>query len=169
MVFRPSARSFLQQYVNFFVLSGLMYYFHVENWFQPSIQIDLSMLKSFFPGVEVNDFYVEDFVFYALVIAIPLPLLRIYYNIKSYLFIISDVGVEMRYGFFSNSSFGIDYYNITTVQVDQSFISRLLGIGNIYFSSSGTSSAQDVLFIGVPNPHEVADFINARIKLMKSR
>ncbi|MDZ7269364.1 MAG: PH domain-containing protein [candidate division KSB1 bacterium] len=94
--------------------------------------------------------------------AVPLLLLCLIMVFRHYAwrFTVEDGTIESRHGYIAREIKSVRVEDVRNINVTQTFIQRLLGIGNIEFSSSGTSGIE-VIF------ENVADPVSVKNKIMK--
>lgn len=78
-------------------------------------------------------------------------------------FYVLDSGVAREYKLLATSRDSASYQKIQNIQVNQSFIDNILGIGNIHFDTAGTDKTE-VNFRGIRNPYEIERIVRGRIK-----
>lgn len=88
-----------------------------------------------------------------LVLLLPPLVLRLRAQLTTKYTISLDSVMAVR-GFFSRHSSEVRIANIRAINVDQTFLDRLFGIGDVSFSSSARDAAE-VIFQRVPQPNEV--------------
>lgn len=69
--------------------------------------------------------------------------------------------VTLRRGILSRCEHELFMRDIRSIDIDQTFFHRLLGIGDLTISSSATVDAAEQVE-GIPNPHEIRDLILAQ-------
>ena len=77
-------------------------------------------------------------------------------------FLLLDKGVERSYKLFSTTEEFIEYSKIQEIEVEQSLIERLVGIGTLKFDTSGTDKVE-MYFYGTPDPYGVEKLIRAKM------
>lgn len=83
---------------------------------------------------------------------------------KAVTYYILDSGVARGYHFFSTSRKFAEYGNIQNVEVSQSFLENIIGIGSIKFDTSG-SDFIEVAFHGVRNPYNIEKIVREKMSL----
>lgn len=90
-----------------------------------------------------------------LVLMLALPLLIvlsvIWYRRYSWLYLVDENNIESRHGIIAREVHSIKLVDLRNINVKQTILERLLMIGDIEFSSAG-SSGVEVLFHGVGRP-----------------
>ena len=81
-----------------------------------------------------------------------------YLKIKATKFIITDQRVILRRGLLSKHTTEIEHDDIKNIQIDQKFIQRMLGAGNLSVSSAGTG-AVEINVEGIKNPESLKEMI----------
>lgn len=111
-------------------------------------------------GVFIFFFRVEWWSYVAVVSLAIFLLLYVLYRIKraSATFIVTTERVVERQGFLSRRSREVDVDHIRAVDLEQSLLQRLWGVGDVKIASAGTDDF-DVVFRGVPRPAEVRELI----------
>lgn len=69
----------------------------------------------------------------------------------SWKFTIDDNRVVRHYGIVSRNQQSVRIRDLRSVELNQSFFQRLLGVGNLSFYSAGSDSAE-VTFVGISDP-----------------
>lgn len=89
----------------------------------------------------------------ALMLAIPLLIMLsvIWYRRYSWLYLVDKNNIESRHGIIAREVHSIKLVDLRNINVKQTILERLLMIGDIEFSSAG-SSGVEVLFHGVGRP-----------------
>ncbi len=88
--------------------------------------------------------------------------LMIVYQHYSWRFAVDDLNIESRKGIIARNVNSIRIMDLRNVNVRQSIIQRLLGIGNVEFSSSGGADVE-VVFFGVLDPMKVKRSIQSTL------
>ncbi len=78
-------------------------------------------------------------------------------------FYILESGVAREYKFLSTSRKFADFGKIQNLEVNQSFIENILGIGNIHVDTAGMDKLE-VSFHGVKYPYEIEHLIREEMK-----
>ena len=73
-------------------------------------------------------------------------------------FFILDSGVARQYKLFSTSRKFVEYEKIQNIEVSQSFIENIFGIGVVHLDTAGGDRIE-VSFHGVKNPYRVENII----------
>lgn len=74
-----------------------------------------------------------------------------------------DSGVARGYNLFSTSRKFAEYGNVQNIEVSQSFLENILGIGSIKFDTSGSDQIE-VHFEGVANPYKIEKIVREKMK-----
>ncbi|QDU45733.1 Bacterial membrane flanked domain protein [Symmachiella dynata] len=103
------------------------------------------------------------FVFCCLLIAafgIGLVMLLIWYfqSIGTTL-IITEERTTLRRGVFSKYTNEVTHDNVRNVQIAQTFLQRIMGVGNVGISSAGQSGVE-IFVRGIPDPERVREIIH---------
>ncbi len=88
--------------------------------------------------------------------------LMIVYQHYSWRFTFDDLNIESRKGIIARNVNSIRIMDLRNVNVRQSIIQRLLGIGNVEFSSAGGADVE-VVFFGVLDPMKVKRSIQSTL------
>lgn len=120
----------------------------------------ISFLGFYFMGVV---FVTIGAIFYWPVIAFGL-LIFLFGEIlrKAETFYILETGVAKSYNFFSTSRKFTEYENIQNIEVGQSFLENMLGIGSIKFDTSGSDKVE-VSFYSVPKPYDIEHLVRQKM------
>ena len=78
-------------------------------------------------------------------------------------FFILDSGVSRQYKLFSTSRKFVEYEKIQNIEVSQSFIENIFGIGVVHLDTAGGDRIE-VSFHGVKNPYRVENIIREKIR-----
>lgn len=78
-------------------------------------------------------------------------------------FCVLQSGVERRYHLLSTSKSFMEYDKIQNIEVRQSVLHRMLGVGNVHVDSAGGDNTE-VNFIGVQHPYEIERIIREKMK-----
>ena len=71
-------------------------------------------------------------------------------------------GVTQEYKFLSTSRKSAEYRRIQNIEVRQSIIENIFGIGNIHFDTAGSDQAE-VNFHGISDPHKIEKIVRENI------
>ncbi len=94
-----------------------------------------------------------------IIYGLGLVILLIWYlKTKATKLIITDQRVILRKGLLSKHTTEIEHNDIKNIQVNQSFIQRLLGAGKLSVSSAGTG-AVEINVEGIKNPESLKEMI----------
>jgi len=85
------------------------------------------------------------------VVAALLIMLAIVYNRYTWEFSVSDSRVQSRHGITTKKEKSLRLKGIRKIEVKQTAIQRMFGVGDIIFSAAGSSSER-VIFCGVESP-----------------
>lgn len=103
------------------------------------------------------------FLFHPLIIILGLLvifLIELSRNCEN--FFIMDSGVGREYRLLSTSRKFIGYDKIQNVEVRQSFIENIFGIGTVKFDTAGTNEVE-LHFPGIRNPHKIEEIVRERM------
>lgn len=78
-------------------------------------------------------------------------------------FYISNSGVSREYKLLSTSKEFCEYNKIQNLEVSQSFLNNIFGIGNIHIDTAG-SDKTEVNFHGIKYPYEIEKIIREKMK-----
>ncbi len=84
----------------------------------------------------------------------------------SWKFTVDDNRVSRHYGIISRNQQSVRIKDLRSVELDQSLIQRILGIGDLGFYSAGSVDAE-VKFFGIKSPAEWRDEIDNRMDRLK--
>lgn len=105
-------------------------------------------------GLIVEQTGVADFTFSAIAVGFVVLVGVIVYRKYSWKFVIDSDHIESRHGIVARHIQSVRIKDLRNINVRQSIIQRLLGIGDVEFSSAG-SGGVEVTFFGVDRPVEV--------------
>ncbi len=74
---------------------------------------------------------------------------------------ISTKRTSLREGIFSKQTTEVQHDDIRNLQIDQSFLQRILNVGDIAISSSGQDGLE-VVAVGIPDPNGLAEIVRQR-------
>lgn len=77
-------------------------------------------------------------------------------------FYVLETGVARGYHLLSTSRKFVEYEKIQNVEVNQSFLENILGIGSISFDTSGSDQIE-VEFVAVSNPYKVEKIVREKM------
>lgn len=77
-------------------------------------------------------------------------------------FYVTDLGVSREYKLFATSRQFAEYRRIQNVDVHQSFLERVFGIGHIHFDTSGADRIE-IEFRGVPYPYSIDKIVRGKM------
>ncbi len=100
------------------------------------------------------------------VVAALLIMLAIVYNRYIWEFSVSDSNVQSRRGITTKKQKSLRLKSIRKIEVKQTAIQRMFGVGDIVFSAAGSSSER-VIFCGVESPSDFREKV-LRIQCRKS-
>ena len=110
-----------------------------------------------------HPFWFSLYVLLSLV-GVGLVLLGIWWlKCKSTKLTITSVRTILRRGLLSKSTNEVLHMNVRNVQVDQTFMQRILDTGTIGISSAGQSEVE-ILVRGMPDPDDIRDLIDKHRK-----
>ena len=95
---------------------------------------------------------------YVAPVALAALISTILYRHYSWRFIVDGERIESRQGLIARRIQSIRIRDLRNVNVEQSIVQRILGIGNIEFSSSAGGGVE-VVFVGVAGPLEVRGLV----------
>ena len=78
-------------------------------------------------------------------------------------FYLLENGVAKEYKFLSTSRKFVEYENIQNIEMNQSVLQNILGIGNLRFDTSGSDEVE-VSFRDVKKPHQLEKIIREKMK-----
>ena len=120
-----------------------------------------SVLRYYFFGIL---FIVAGVIFYPLFIIIGLLVFGLAEVIRrAETFYILDSGVAREYRMLSTSRKFAEYEKIQNVEVSQSFMENLFGIGSIHLDTAGTDT-REVSFRGARDPYGIERIIREKMK-----
>lgn len=114
------------------------------NWFH---YFDLYVLSVI--SLLVGIFFYWQFLIFSVFVFLGIELFR-----RAHSYYLMHSGISRQYNFFSTSRKFAEYEKIQNIEVTQTFIQKLLGVGNIKFDTPG-SDLFEIHFDGVKNPYEV--------------
>ena len=79
-------------------------------------------------------------------------------------FYVLDTGVARGYHLFSTSRKFVEYEKIQNVEVNQSLLENMLGIGSIEFDTSGSHKIE-IRFVAVRNPYKVEKIVREKMSI----
>jgi len=91
------------------------------------------------------------FVGYGCVLAAVYLVLRIFYEHFAWRFTIDDDSIESRRGIIGRTVQSIRIEDLRNINVRQSLVERMLGVGSVDFSTAGGSGIE-VVFFGIEDP-----------------
>jgi len=77
-------------------------------------------------------------------------------------FYIMDSGVGREYRFLSTSRKFVGYDKIQNIEVEQSFIHNIFGIGTIKFDTAGMDKVE-LHFGGIDDPHKIEEIVRSKM------
>ncbi|MEK7569654.1 MAG: PH domain-containing protein [Patescibacteria group bacterium] len=75
---------------------------------------------------------------------------------------VTEDGVVHEFHFLATRRVSAEYRRIQNIEVTQSFLENLLGVGNIHFDTAGADRTE-VNFRGVKNPYRIEKIVRERI------
>lgn len=120
----------------------------------------LKFLGFYFGGfvLAVISFYISKSMFWIGVSVIVLGEI----SRRAETFYITDLGVSREYRFLTTSRQFAEYRRIQNVEVHQSLIENIFGIGNIHFDTAGADKTE-VDFTGVPYPYSIDKIVRGKM------
>lgn len=109
-----------------------------------------------------------NFFWYLLFSWLVIPLIIAWWKRAELTFRVTDDKVILEQGLLSKSIKDIFVTDIRTVDVEQSLLQRIFGIGDIKIATSGTDSYEDVVE-GLPRPREIQDLISRQRRKHEAR
>ncbi|MBP9715401.1 MAG: PH domain-containing protein [Candidatus Pacebacteria bacterium] len=79
-------------------------------------------------------------------------------------FYVLETGVARGYHLLSTSRKFVEFEKIQNVEVNQSFLENILGIGSLEFDTSGSHDIE-IRFIAVSNPYKVEKIVREKMAL----
>ena len=83
---------------------------------------------------------------------------------KATTYYVLDAGIAKGYHFFSTSRKFTEYGSIQNVEVNQSFLENILGIGSVKFDTAG-SDVVEVSFHQVKNPYNIEKIARSKMAI----
>ena len=120
----------------------------------------LSFLNYYFFGVlliAVGAVYLWEVAVLGLLIFVFGEVIR-----RATTFYLLDTGVARGYNFFSTSRKFTEYENIQNVEVSQTFIENLFGVGHVRFDTSGSHSFE-IDFAAINDPYSIEKKVRSRM------
>ncbi len=77
-------------------------------------------------------------------------------------FYVLEYGVSWQYKLFSTSRKFAEYEKLQNLEVNQSFLERMLGIGSIHFDTAGIDKIE-VNFHGIKNPYGIEKIVREKM------
>lgn len=77
-------------------------------------------------------------------------------------FYVTDLGVSREYKFLSTSRQFMEYRRIQNVEVTQTLLERIFGIGDVHFDTAGSDKIE-VIFRGVPFPYSIDKIVRGKM------
>lgn len=74
---------------------------------------------------------------------------------------VSSKRTRLRTGLLAKRTSEVQHDDVRNIQVDQTFVQRLMGTGRLSVSSSGQDDLE-IVVSNIPNPNQLADLIRAR-------
>lgn len=163
--FRPAWRSQLGKV--FSIALGLLM-FGFSGQILTLLQIDrLAILVGDILKIATGDVFplISIAVSLAGLLIAAMAAIRALYFIYSHHYYIGPWGIEANTELISRDQRRIEYRHIRGVNLRQSVIERLLGIGTLDIATSGAEDS-DVQFLGVSNPNKLLGILRERLRLM---
>lgn len=120
----------------------------------------LSFLRFYISGIFVlllGFWSAEIFVPLGLIILIFSEIIR-----RSETFYIMDSGVGREYKFLTTSRKFIGYDKIQNIEVEQSIIDNIFGVGTVKFDTAGMDGVE-LHFGGVEKPHKIEELVREKM------
>lgn len=129
-----------------------------NQWFEIAAAVLLLALFLFIAGKSVTVGWRDNIQILLAAVGIPfLPLVSlILYRRHAWLYTITADTIESSHGIVARSVQSIRLQDLRNVNVRQTFMQRLLGVGDVEFSSAGGAGIE-VVFYGVPDPIGIKD------------
>lgn len=109
-------------------------------------------------GLTVAGFFVfQPLIFVGILVAVLGEIVR-----QAETFYVTEDGVTQEYKFLSTSRKFAEYRRIQNIEVHQSLLENMFGIGNIHFDTAGMDKTE-VNFHGVSNPYRVEKIVREKI------
>lgn len=98
----------------------------------------------------------------------PIPFLTHLWNRLSTSYYVNENEIRIKKGIIGRKGDSIMPEDIRKIELEQTFIQRILNVGNISFSSSGTEE-EKIIFKGIKNPVQIRNEINRLSKELKQK
>ncbi len=108
------------------------------------------------------------FFWYLLFSWLLIPLLIAMWKHAAMVLFVYEDRIVLQRGVLSKNMKEIFISDVRTMDTNQTFAQRLLGIGDLKIATSGTSGYEDVL-LGIPDPVGVKDFIASQRRSISAR
>lgn len=100
-------------------------------------------------ALAVGIFFFWQFIIFAVIFFFGVEIFR-----KAHKYYLLDTGISREYKLFRTSRKYAEYAKIQNIEVKQTFIQNILGIGTILFDTPG-SDLYEIHFDAVSNPYEI--------------
>ncbi len=100
-------------------------------------------------GLVIGIAFVWQFILFSIVLFLGIEIFR-----RAHRYYLLENGVSREYKLFSTSRKFAEYEKIQNIEVHQTFIQNILGIGTIRFDTPG-SDLYEIHFDSVSNPYEI--------------
>lgn len=124
------------------------------HWFY---YIDLYLFSIIALAVGILFFW--QFIVFSIILFFGIEIFR-----RAHRYYLLETGVSREYKLFSTSRKYAEYYKIQNIEVHQTFLQNILGIGTVRFDTPG-SDLYEIHFDAVSNPYEV----ERRVRIFLSR
>ncbi len=100
-------------------------------------------------ALAVGIVFVWQFIIFSILLFIGIEIFR-----RAHKYYLLETGVSREYKLFSTSRKYAEYYKIQNIEVHQTFLQNILGVGTIRFDTPG-SDLYEIHFDAVSNPYEI--------------
>lgn len=118
-------------------------------------------LEIYFSGIAlavVGFFFMKPLVWLGIFVFILGELSRLAESFR-----VMESGIAREYRLLSTNREFTEYYKIQNLEVTQSFVERLFGVGDMHFDTSGSDKAE-IVFRGVKDPYKLEHIIREEMK-----
>lgn len=166
---RPAYRSFVKELFGlavglvFWLFPTMVTYFIALLTSMVAKSEDARALEDF-SGMEINEIlsYLSEGLYYIGLILIAWSILAIAYGRLSNRFFVNTETIAVEQGIIARTRNEISISHVRTVDVKQGLIDRIINVGEIEFSTAGTSGV-DVSWQGIPGPAQAQNVIKVAI------
>jgi hypothetical protein len=151
--YRPSLLGFIADYLQL-IIGGVLW-LH-PDWILSALTLDASLSRDSLIGI---NFFLSTLSWAGVILC--LSGLRWLYVYFANSLIIEDAVVIHHQGIIARKQAQIRYPDIKTVEIRQTIIGRLLGIGEMRLDSSGRGEADTIIFKNLGNPFRVRQILNS--------